>query len=1421
MSEPIFAWLHISDLHVGSARSPGAAQLVQAIKRDLASASELGLPSPDAIFVAGDIASTGDARKEAGEYEEARALLVDLANAAGLGPHRVFVVPGNHDVQRTADADRATFRLVQSLRAGSEGLDDALANPEDRALLVRRLENYLRFAKGFAPACLQAEPGAPDTLFWTHRMTGRGKLPVRVVGLNTALIATGDDDMGKLQSGVAPLTEALREPALLSDEVVLVLSHHPLIGGWLLDEEELRPWLKSFASILLSGQSHEEQPMPSDAAAPIAVSSGRRSSTGFTYSIGAIHHEGSDLSVRVWPRVWLQEEGRFAAPATTALGTVQPPVEWRIDLRRRERRELEGPGGLAARKQPWFLDRSVECSAIRRALDAAAGDRRSVAIAGPPGVGKTALVEHYLATEASASFPDGAAWIDGSDLAADVLRVARRFGWKAGRAQMMEDARAWLDDHLREKQALLVVDNADSADAEDLPQPQGACRMLLIRDDLTSPDTERPAVRIGPWDTSTAKAYLRELAGDAVDLSEELLDRIAEAGAGLPLALRLLAGTVFSKPAADLEPWLRAIETSPSSKRLEAIVTAVVEDLPPQARELLFTIAASAPKSRILITKRVGSIVWVRELQSRYIAEDWNDPHRPLFHPAVHRMLRAMEGASPALKAHDEWIDWIAPEAEAGGIISDALHAIDRRLAAGRADDAVSLAIRVQVRAINAGRVGELAYRYARAVKQLGSTAAAVAAAAQLGELERDFGSLDRAFVRLEYALRFSEERNWKEGQVVALMDLGTCHHARGAHTSAVIHYERALAIARAEQLRDRELSLLGNLGVLHRDLGDLERSVEYLGQALHLVESLGLEDHRSGTLIALALSYRDHGDLDRATELLEQALRIEKVGGNKQRIAQALETLGTCEQRRGDSVRAIELHQEALTIYEEIGSLRGQALQLANLGKLHDCLGQHQVALSLLNEARKRFLRSALPETHEKLVQLDFDIALSMSAALGGEPSSFYVTRAAISRIRSLDHVVWQMPPQKSAGWHVIVGENGAGKSTLLRSLALALIGTKSAAALRQDWSRWLREGEAAGDIEVTVARTARRFPLLNGGGREDAGMPPGFLRLALRIERKLDGVSLKEETEAARSLWESSRDAFSAGYGPFRRFADVDLEYERALAADPAAGRHVSLFDSRVTLAEAFFWLRDLQRKKKEGAPESRLLEPFLRLLGDPGPPALLPQDARLIEGKNGTGEVVDGNGFAVPFEELSDGFRSVLSLQFDLVRHLAKLHGEKGLFSNAEQTVVTAGGVVLIDEIDVHLHPTWQQRIGPWLKRHFPNVQFIVTTHSPLVCQSADSVFVLPTPGTEEEGRMLQGTALDRLRYGNVLDALSTGIFGRGVARSDESRAMLQRLVQLNRKEVGEGLSAEETEEQQRLRAVLGTEAPLTAVRGDAAR
>jgi predicted ATP-binding protein involved in virulence len=143
-----------------------------------------------------------------------------------------------------------------------------------------------------------------------------------------------------------------------------------------------------------------------------------------------------------------------------------------------------------------------------------------------------------------------------------------------------------------------------------------------------------------------------------------------------------------------------------------------------------------------------------------------------------------------------------------------------------------------------------------------------------------------------------------------------------------------------------------------------------------------------------------------------------------------------------------------------------------------------------------------------------------------------------------------------------------------------------------------------------------------------------------------------------------------------------------------------------------------------------------------------------------------------------------------------------------ANDGKITVKHNGVVMIDEIDAHLHPTWQRQIGFWLIKHFPRIQFIVTTHSPLVCQAAErgSIFRLPAPGLNEEARMVQGIERDRLIFGSVLDAYGTELFGLDVSRSEASKKKQERLAELNQKALSSTLPSKEAQERLSLQALF---------------
>ncbi len=104
-----------------------------------------------------------------------------------------------------------------------------------------------------------------------------------------------------------------------------------------------------------------------------------------------------------------------------------------------------------------------------------------------------------------------------------------------------------------------------------------------------------------------------------------------------------------------------------------------------------------------------------------------------------------------------------------------------------------------------------------------------------------------------------------------------------------------------------------------------------------------------------------------------------------------------------------------------------------------------------------------------------------------------------------------------------------------------------------------------------------------------------------------------------------------------------------------------------------------------------------------------------------------VVQKGDWTLYVDQLSDGEKCLLALAGDLARRLA-------MANPFADDPLLGGGVVLIDEIDLHLHPGWQRQVVPALEKTFPNCQFLVTTHSPAVLGHVDrdSVFILkPEP------------------------------------------------------------------------------------------
>ena len=456
------------------------------------------------------------------------------------------------------------------------------------------------------------------------------------------------------------------------------------------------------------------------------------------------------------------------------------------------------------------------------------------------------------------------------------------------------------------------------------------------------------------------------------------------------------------------------------------------------------------------------------------------------------------------------------------------------------------------------------------------------------------------------------------------------------------------------------------------------------------------------------------------------------------------------------------------------------------------------------------------------------------------------YIRRIEINNIRSIEHFEMAFPNGKEAGWHVLIGDNGAGKSTIIRAVALALLDYADISAARQDWNAWLQTGQRIGSIDIVIAPNSR----YDGDERTVQNRVTFEGAVALNEENQIivtdSQASLLEVIFRSRKVYDKTLSStatasqpyvtttiplptpsppivhysqsnawFSVAYGPFRRFVGGSEEKDKLFQTNPQLGAHLSVFGEDVALTEALSFLRTLYIRQIEDRVNERTVDPTLdNLLLFINRAGLLPHQATIdsINIKDGVW-FRDGNGYLVQAIQMSDGYRSILSMTFELIRQLIRVYSSDIVFANVRKDNITIDlpGVILIDEVDAHLHPTWQTDIGQWFTKYFPNIQFIVTTHSPLVCRAAEkgTIWYLPAPGSDEKFQEIKGDEKKRLVFGNVLDAYGTNAFGDNVARSESANDKLNELAELNIKSIMGQISPPEEQKLTELRSIFPSE------------
>jgi predicted ATPase len=289
-----------------------------------------------------------------------------------------------------------------------------------------------------------------------------------------------------------------------------------------------------------------------------------------------------------------------------------------------------------------------------------------------------------------------------------------------------------------------------------------------------------------------------------------------------------------------------------------------------------------------------------------------------------------------------------------------------------------------------------------------------------------------------------------------------------------------------------------------------------------------------------------------------------------------------------------------------------------------------------------------------------------------------------------------------------LLLGDNGSGKSSILRAAALALVGDTLTSSGFVPHNLVRRGGRAkvasvSADAVLHWHDLGEKQP---SAGVEAAALEVRVERFTLREELQITRVKRLERVYAATRKSEHARLVF--GYSATRRVEQPE-NYDRAarkVARVPHYARIASLFEEQFTLIPLAAWLPRFEVENPGRAKQVRTLMH-----------RLMPDDCAFTGRLEGGDYLFAHRQTTLPFSSLSDGYRAYIGWIADLLYHLATScpTGVK---------LVESRAIALVDEIDLHLHPSWQMVVMPRLARALSNVQFVVTTHSPIVAGSLEA-------------------------------------------------------------------------------------------------
>jgi len=404
-------------------------------------------------------------------------------------------------------------------------------------------------------------------------------------------------------------------------------------------------------------------------------------------------------------------------------------------------------------------------------------------------------------------------------------------------------------------------------------------------------------------------------------------------------------------------------------------------------------------------------------------------------------------------------------------------------------------------------------------------------------------------------------------------------------------------------------------------------------------------------------------------------------------------------------------------------------------------------------------------------------------------EDETLYVTELSLEDIRCFNNITINFGESKPKMWTVILGDNGTGKSTILRSLALMLSDSRIGSLMLEEGARnfgpWERNEVKDNEENLSFPKIKMLF---NDGSSKGRGSPFAMADSSLQV------INQSRTLTDTPTLFEAddffNKHLFVCGYGAGR-----NIFGDRSFKSYDTYESTLSLFNYNAPLQNPELAIRRFANSASNivrWIENILMLEPNSVTLGNTG-----------LE-INGPWGNVDTSG------ALGDGYRATLAWVMDFIGW--------ALMRSEGKPIREVKGIVLVDEIEKHLHPLWQRRIFKLLSEQFPKVQFIVTTHSPLCVLGTtdfedDEINICLLRRNDEDNTVEAINNIPPPRGKRVDQVLTSYLFEMETTSDDKTKQQIERYSKLLGKDSRNELTDFEKQELQKLSqtldATLGSE------------